>query len=156
MLRDTSPWVSPMPDPLALDELILNAPRWISQSWYARLLGLLVDYPLALPQRVDLLSQPHNQLRHQSLRAVNLHAWRVSSCPSRRGFSEKAAQQISRGRRQSSRAVYHSKWRIFLNWCGERDLDPLKVSVSQLAEIEHQNYQGLSVSHRCDSVGTWL
>ena len=39
-------------------ELILIAPKWPNQSWYARLLELLVDFPLVLP---------HNHLRHQSL-----------------------------------------------------------------------------------------
>ena len=52
-----------------------------------------------------------------------------------KGFSRAVAEQISRGRRQSSRAVYDSKWRIFSVWCGERSVDPLKVSVQQLAEF---------------------
>jgi hypothetical protein len=65
-------------------ELILVAPKWPNQSWYARLLDLLVDFPLRLPLREDLLFQPHNKLRHQSLPAVCLHAWRLSSDPSRR------------------------------------------------------------------------
>ena len=61
-------------------ELILVAPKWPNQSWYARLLDLLVDFPLRLPLREDLF-QPHNKLRQQSLPAVCLHAW--SSNPSR-------------------------------------------------------------------------
>ena len=65
-------------------ELILIAPKWPNQSWYARLLELLVDFPLVLPLREDLLTQPHNHLRHQSLQAVHLHAWMLSSDPSKR------------------------------------------------------------------------
>ena len=65
-------------------ELILIAPKWPNQCWYARLLELLVDFPLVLPLRKDLLTQPHNHLRHQSLQAVRLHAWRLSSDPSKR------------------------------------------------------------------------
>ena len=65
-------------------ELILIAPKWPNQSWYARLLEMLVDFPLVLPLRKDLLTQPHNHLRHQSLQAVLLHAWRLSSDPSKR------------------------------------------------------------------------
>ena len=60
-------------------ELILIAPKWPNQSWYARILELVIDFPLALPLRKDLLSQPHNHQRHQSLQAVCLHAWRLSS-----------------------------------------------------------------------------
>ena len=52
-----------------------------------------------------------------------------------KGVSRAVAEQISRGRRQSSRAVYDSTWRIFFLWCSERVVDPLKGSVQQLAEI---------------------
>ena len=65
-------------------EMILIAPKWPNQSWYAKLMELLVAFPLALPQREDLLTQPHNHRRHQSLQAVCLHAWRLSSDPSKR------------------------------------------------------------------------
>jgi hypothetical protein len=65
-------------------ELILIAPKWPNQFWYARMLDLLVDLPLVLPLRRDLLYQPHNRKLHQSLQAVSLHAWRLSSDPSKR------------------------------------------------------------------------
>ena len=65
-------------------EMILVAPKWPNQSWHARLLELLVDSPLVLPLREDLLFQPHNHLRHRSLPAVCLHAWRLSSDLSKR------------------------------------------------------------------------
>ena len=52
-----------------------------------------------------------------------------------RGFSQEAAAQISRGRRQSSRAVYDSKWRIFAGWCAERTVDPFQVTIPQLADF---------------------
>ena len=68
-------------------EMILVAPKWPNQSWYARLLELLVDSHLVLPLREDLLFQPHNHQRHRSLPAVCLHAWRLSSDPlQREGF----------------------------------------------------------------------
>ena len=65
-------------------EMILVAPKWPNQSWYARLLELLVDSPLVLSLREDLLFQPHNHQRHRSLPAVCLHAWRLSSDLSKR------------------------------------------------------------------------
>ena len=51
-----------------------------------------------------------------------------------KGFSRTVAGQISRGRRQSSRAVYDSTWMIFSVCCGERS-NPLKVSVQALTEF---------------------
>ena len=52
-----------------------------------------------------------------------------------KGFSRAAAEQISRGHRQSSRAVYDSKWRIFAGWCRDRSVDPFQISVHVLAEF---------------------
>ena len=52
-----------------------------------------------------------------------------------RGFSQTAADQISRGRRQSSRAVYDSKWRIFSGWCAGQSVDPFQVTIPQLADF---------------------
>ena len=44
-----------------------------------------------------------------------------------RGFSQAAADQIARGRRQSSWAVYDSKWKIFSGWCAGQSVDPFRV-----------------------------
>ena len=52
-----------------------------------------------------------------------------------KGFSRAAAEQISRGHRQYSRAVYDSKWRIFAGWCRDRSVDPFQISVHELAEF---------------------
>ena len=52
-----------------------------------------------------------------------------------RGFSQAAADQIARGRRQSSRAVYDSKWKIFSGWCAGQSVDPFRVTVPQLADF---------------------
>ena len=52
-----------------------------------------------------------------------------------RGFSQAAADQISRGHRQSSRAVYDSKWRIFSGWCAGQSVDPFQVTIPQLADF---------------------
>ena len=50
-------------------EIILITPKWPNKFLYARILEQLVDFPLVLPQREDLLYQPHNHQRHQSLQA---------------------------------------------------------------------------------------
>ena len=52
-----------------------------------------------------------------------------------KGFSRAAAEQTSRGHRQSSRAVYDSKWRIFAGWCRDRSVDPFQICVHELEEF---------------------
>ena len=52
-----------------------------------------------------------------------------------RGFSQAAADQIARGRRQSSCAVYDSKWRVFAGWCAGQSVDPFQVTIQKLADF---------------------
>ena len=65
------------------------APLWPGKEWFADLLLLLTQPPLALPWWDSLLRQPHCNLFHQGVQALNLHAWRLSSVTSEsRAFRE--------------------------------------------------------------------
>jgi hypothetical protein len=50
-----------------------------------------------------------------------------------KGFSVRATNHISKAVRQSTEIVYDAKWSIFVKWCVGREIDPIKVSVQQLA-----------------------
>ena len=54
--------------------MTLVAPLWPEKEWFADLLLLLTQPPLALPCWDKLLRQPHCSLFHQGV-----HAWRLSS-----------------------------------------------------------------------------
>ena len=54
---------------------------------------------------------------------------------SQRGFSGKAAKRISCAVRESTGAVYDSKWSIFCTWCVSRKIDPFTVTAQQLADF---------------------
>ena len=58
------------------------APLWPEKEWFADLLLLLTQPPLALPWWDNLLRQPHCNLFHQGVHELNLHAWRLSSVTS--------------------------------------------------------------------------
>ena len=69
--------------------MTLVAPFWPEKEWFADLLLLLTQPPLALPWWDSLLRQPHCNLFHQGIHALNLHAWRLSSVISKsRAFRE--------------------------------------------------------------------
>ena len=55
--------------------MTLVAPLWPEKEWFADLLLLLTQPPLALPCWDKLLRQPHCSLFHQGVHALNLHAW---------------------------------------------------------------------------------
>ena len=59
--------------------MILVAPLWPEKEWFADLLLLLTQPPLALPWWDSLLRQLHCNLFHQGVHTLNLHAWRLSS-----------------------------------------------------------------------------
>ncbi|XP_070546087.1 uncharacterized protein [Ptychodera flava] len=63
--------------------VILVAPAWPKRSWYPMLLDLLVERPLELPLREDLLFQGP-QLVHPDQGVFKLHAFKLSSNPSLR------------------------------------------------------------------------
>ena len=69
--------------------MTLVAPLWPEKEWFADLLLLLTQPPLSLPWWDSLLRQPHCNLFHQGVNALNLHAWRLSSATSEsRAFRE--------------------------------------------------------------------
>ena len=69
--------------------MTLVGPLWPEKEWFADLLLLLTQQPLALPWWDRLLRQPHFNQFHQGVHALNLHAWRLSSISSEsRAFRE--------------------------------------------------------------------
>ena len=52
-----------------------------------------------------------------------------------KGFSETAADRMARAQKESSQAVYQGKWRIFIGWCEQRKVDPLQVSLIEVADF---------------------
>ena len=59
--------------------MLLVAPLWPQQPWFAELLHLLVDHPRELPLWRSLLKQPHLDRFHPTPEVFRLHAWLLSS-----------------------------------------------------------------------------
>ena len=60
-------------------DLTLIAPFWPQREWFPDLLELLSDIPIELPNRRDLLRQPHFHRFHENLPMLRLTVWRLSS-----------------------------------------------------------------------------
>ena len=58
-----------------------------------------------------------------------------SSAIRKYGFSEEVATRIEAPQRGSTRAVYKSKWAIFIKWCESDKVDFRSPSVNQIAEF---------------------
>lgn len=58
---------------------LLVAPCWTTATWFPRLLKLLTDHPLQLPNRPDLLQLPqHPQHQFPNLKRLRLTIWPIS------------------------------------------------------------------------------
>jgi hypothetical protein len=63
-------------------------------------------------------------------------SWPSRTSIRERGFSEKATKRISGAVIDSQQgAIYDSKWLIFCSWCLSKQIDPLSITVQQLAEF---------------------
>ena len=62
-------------------EIILIAPIWPTQPWFAVLLSMLFRRPLLLPKLPSLLTN-HNNESHPLMHQLNLAAWPISGIPS--------------------------------------------------------------------------
>ncbi|XP_059381433.1 uncharacterized protein LOC132116575, partial [Carassius carassius] len=56
-------------------QLLLVAPRWHTQPWFADLINLLAGSPVEIPLRRDLLSQAQGRIWHPRPDLWNLWAW---------------------------------------------------------------------------------
>ena len=79
--------------------MTLVAPLWPEKAWFADLLLLLTQPPLALPLWDRLLRQPHFHRFHGGVHALNLHAWRLLR---KSGFSRDGACEVSDCVREST------------------------------------------------------
>ena len=61
-------------------EIIAILPWWPNRGWFPLILDLLVDLPILLPRREDLL-RGLDGLPHPSLMSLHLAAWRLSGNP---------------------------------------------------------------------------
>ena len=85
-----------------------------------------------------------------SSRPFQLAATRVSLIRQslrNRGFSERVADHASRPQRLSTHAIYESKWRRFVRWCGQRETDPCSASAVVVDDfILHLFDEGMAIS----------
>ena len=128
--------------------MTLVAPLWPEKEWFADLLLLLTQPPLALPCWDKLLRQPHCSLFHQGVHALKLHAWRLSSDTTEsRAFREELLQSCQ-GSSESSSRLYQSRWKIFCGWCRGRGVAPVNATVPIVVDflIHLRQDKGLSVS----------
>ena len=77
--------------------------------------------------------KPSSFPRHQGIEVNCLET--VKQRFQEKGFSAKAAEFASKGRRDSTYSIYNSRLRPYIGWCRERGLDPARTSVPNVADF---------------------
>ena len=117
-------------------KVVLIAPFWPIRTWFPELLNLLISSPITLPIRPNLLEQLHGKFLHQNPGLLQLHAWELSNNPSEiKKISKEVADHVSRARRESTRKVYDAKWRVFVDWTNQKQINPIKASPTVIADF---------------------
>ena len=116
--------------------MILIAPGWPNMPWFWDLVDLSVQIPFTLPLTRDLVTQPFNGASSPEPSESQSSCLAPRSSTIRKhGFSEEVAARIEAPQRGSTRAVYKSKWTIFVKWCKSNKVDFRSPSVNHIADF---------------------
>ena len=131
--------------------ITMVVPQWHSQVWYPTLMECLVDYPLILPKRVDLLRSPSNQLHPLIIQgSLKLLACRVYTAT---GVSEKASELLLAGWSAGTNAAYQLGWARWNRWCGERArLCSIQPFLADLYHAQGLQYRSINLIHSAVSM----
>ena len=116
--------------------MTLVAPLWPEKAWFAELLPLLTQPPLALPLWDRLLRQPNFHQFHGGVHALNPHSWRLSSVSSdSRAFREELHSRYPAVSRESTARLYQSQWLSFCGWCRGRGIAPIDATIPLIVDF---------------------
>ncbi|CAG2218875.1 unnamed protein product [Mytilus edulis] len=97
--------------------------------------SVLCEAPLFASKRGSTVSIQRKKTASGSAESPSARLVVVRNSLRKGGFSEGATKRISGSVRQSTGAVYDSKWSIFCTWCLSKQINPLSVTVQQLADF---------------------
>ena len=51
------------------------------------------------------------------------------------GFSKKSAERVCAAKRSSTQSLYNSRWNTWMDWCLQREMDPIDPTVTSMADF---------------------
>ena len=111
---------------------------WPTQSWYPKLLRMLVDVPRVLPQQRTALQMPGmKQEVHPSIKKMTLIACRLSGSPMRhREFLKRHLYSIIlQSWRKGTTKQYSSYIKRWTTYCHKKQIDPVSATVPQALDF---------------------
>ena len=125
-------------------EGILVVPYWPNQAWFPVLFKMLIDIPVLITSRKNLLKLPqYPELVHHMWRKIDI----VVSLPLIRfiaesnGISKQAQDILEASWRPSTRKRYAGHVQRFTQYCHQRNVDPfqatIKIGIEYLTKYFH-------------------
>ena len=130
-------------------ECVLIVPVWKSQPWFPKLTSLLVDVPVLLPKKLNILHHPISEsISHPILQHSRIIACRLSGkFSSVQTFRQKLVKSSSNRGDRKQYAVYIEKWTLF---CVQLQKNPFPPSAATLLNFLHSlKGEGLGYSSLC-------
>lgn len=59
----------------------------------------------------------------------------VQSALRKEGFSEAVSARVANSKKSSTLEIYESRWKHFVHWCTEKDVNPLNCSATEIADF---------------------
>ena len=95
-------------------EVIAILPWWPSRGWFPLVLEMLIDHPVLLPLRTDLLTGPGGE-SYPSLKSLHLAAWRLSGKTYRQGEFLQQLQKLLKDPSGDPPDVYTTRNGMYLS-----------------------------------------
>ena len=117
-------------------EGILIVPQWMSQSWYPKLLRLLVEVPIVIQPKKDLLVLLGTQQLHPLWEKLTLLACHLSGNSTKTEvFLRKTNDIIMHSWRDLSHKQYDVHIRKWILFCSARKIDPIYTNITDALEF---------------------
>ena len=116
-------------------EGVIIVPMWSTQTYYPRLMSMLIQMPRLLPRKENLLRLPHSQKSHPLWKKMQLMACLVSGIVSKQKEFQRKQEESCCSHGESTRnqyGVHLKKWKQF---CSERNIDSHDISVNNVLKF---------------------
>ena len=115
-------------------EIILIAPVWPTQPWFALLLSMLFRRPLLLPKQPSLLTNHNNE----SPTDTSVESSRVANIRDsfhHQGISSQATTFILSSWRKTTEEAYSCSWRKWEQWCASAGYSSIHAPLSAILDF---------------------
>ena len=116
-------------------EGVIIVPMWPTQTYYPRIMSMLIQPPRLLLKKENLLRLPHSDTSHPLWQKMQLMACLVSGKASKQQEFQKKLEVSLQSWRKSTRNQYGVHYRKWTTFCCERKIDPHDISVNNVLKF---------------------